>query len=340
MCNVYVNPLQVSTKGAPTLWQSTQADNMLHVSDMKLLAYSWDMMKLDRIGESCKEICQEVFKDWAAAMDLALWCLQGVAARRPCMEMVFKHKLFDLAGELRFLQSPEELWGDFVQRQARALHAAIDQKDSTAVQELFSLGGVHTDMVYSADGSPIRPLHRAAFTGDAEVMRILMDEIQDSAPSDVKSNLLDHRTALEYTPYLIACKCGHMLVAHMLEAKGCDMTLTNSSQKTGKKLADAFWRELELSCVHPWSRGDQLHLVATNLESFLSVAEYDLNEHVHSGMQVWNSKQMVWKFDKEQMQALQAAVKQLVCTCTRAYAHSPRRIICISNTCTQACTSP
>ena len=113
----------------------------------------------------------------------------------------------------------------------------------------------------------------------------------------------------------------------MLEAKGCDMTLTNSSQKTGKKLADAFWRELELSCVHPWSRGDQLHLVATNLESFLSVAEYDLNEHVHSGMQVWNSKQMVWKFDKEQMQALQAAVKQLVCTCTRAYAHSPRRML-------------
>ena len=63
-----------------------------------------------------------------------------------------------------------------------------------------------------------------------------------------------------------------------------------------------------------------MHLVATNLESFLDMAKSELNEHVHAGMQVWNSKQMVWKFDKEQMQALQAVVKKLVHTCSHAHA--------------------
>ena len=93
--------LQVSTKESPTLFQSTQADNMLHFSDMQLLAYEWDMIKLERVGASLMEISQESRTKWVVAMDLALWCLQGDASRRPgSMEAVFKHRLFDLTGEL------------------------------------------------------------------------------------------------------------------------------------------------------------------------------------------------------------------------------------------------
>ena len=257
----------------------------------------------------------EIGQEWATAMDLVLWCLQGVAARRPSsMETVFKHRFFDSTGALRFLQSTEDSWDRFVRRQAAALHSAIDCKDSAAVKELFSFGGVHIDMLHgSIEGCEVRPLHRPAFTGKPEVLRDLIDEIPNTLPDRMKSKILDCRTELDYTPYMLACKCGHTEVAHMLLEKGCSDSSTNSSQRNGKQLADVFQREVELSCVHPWSRGDRQHLMATSLESFLDIAKAALNEHVCAGAKVWNSKQMVWKFCKEQMQALQTRIKQLVC---------------------------
>ena len=149
-------------------------------------------------------------------------------------------------------------------------------------------------------------------------MRALLDEMPDTFPGDVKAKMLDCRTALDFTPYLLACRCGHTEVASMLVGKGCDITLMNSSGKTGKKLADAFQREVELSHVHPWNRANELHLVANNLESFLGMLKAELNEHVRAGMKVWNSKQMVWKLSNEQMRALEAAIRQLVHALTRA----------------------
>ena len=230
------------------------------------------------------------------------------------METVFKDRLFESTGTLRFLQSADESWGELVRRQAVALHTAIDCKDSTAVEELFLLGVVHIDMLLGADeGCTIRPLHRAAFTGSAEVLRVLINEMPNTLPNGMKSQILDCLTELEYTPYMLACECGHTEVAQVLVENGCNVALTNSSHRTGKKLADIFQREVELSCVHPWSRADRQHLVATSLESFLDMAKAALNEHVHAGMKVWNSKQMVWKLSKEQMQALQTRIKQLVC---------------------------
>ena len=317
--------LQLCTKDAPTLWQSTQADTILHSSDMELLAYMWDTIKLERIRMSLQEAGQE----WVTAMDLALWCLQGVAARRPCsMETVFKHKLFDSTGALRFLQCTDESWDELVGRQAAALHTAINCKDSMAVEGLFLLGGVHIDMLHdSFKGCTIRPLHRAAFTGDSKVLCVLINEMPSALPDSMKSKILDCRTELGYTPYMLACKCGHTKAAQMLVEAGCNDALMNSSQRTGKKLADVFQREAELSGVHPWSRGDLQHLVATSLESFLDMAKAALNEHVCAGMNVWNSKQMVWKFSKEQMQALQKIIKQLVC---RMCAHmAPRMWVCV-----------
>ena len=320
--------LQMSTKDAPTLWQSTQADNILHSSDMHQLAYAWDTMKLDCIESRLMEISEDVQPAFIQAMDLALWCLQGVADRRPrSFEEVFGHKIFHSAGELRFLL-PTESWNSFVQRQAAALHAAIDRKDSRIVAELFSHGGVHIDMIDTSvvQASSIRPLHRAAFTGDPRVMHMLLDQIQDGWPSGIKSKILDTRTTrnnLSHTPYMLACQCGHTEVAQMLVEKGCDQELMNSAQKTGKKILDALQREILQSHVHPWNRGDQMHLAAKDAESFLDMAKAGLNEHVYAGMQVWNSKLMVWRFDKEQMQALQAEIKQLVRTAhTHTFAHA------------------
>ena len=62
---------------------------------MRSLAYAWDSIKLQRIGKSLKMGDQR----WAAAADLALWCLQGNPSRRPTnMQEVFQHKFFDAAG--------------------------------------------------------------------------------------------------------------------------------------------------------------------------------------------------------------------------------------------------
>eukprot|EP01043_Picozoa_sp_COSAG02_P112654 COSAG02_NODE_48855_length_331_cov_0.620690_1_plen_89_part_01 len=70
--------LQLSTKDAPTLWQSTQADNLLHFQDMESVAYRWDTLKLEKI----RAITNSSGQDWTPAADLALWLLQGKASRR------------------------------------------------------------------------------------------------------------------------------------------------------------------------------------------------------------------------------------------------------------------
>ena len=304
--------LLLFTLNASTPFQCDQADNVVRRADLLVLAYHWDSVVCDLISRGLAVVADH--RKWAPAADLALWCLNANANRRPQgIDEVLNHKFFNPSGELRYLESTEELWDEFLQRQAAALHEAIGQKDSTAVRELFSRGGVHMGMIdHSVHGSTIQPLHRAAFTGDAKVVRVLLAEIPTSCPQDVKFKILDCQTALDYSPYLLACKCGHNEVAQMLLMEGCSETLMNSSKRTGKKLADAFQRELELSSVHPWNRGDQLHVVAKDLEEFFDKAKSELNEHVHAGMRVWNSKLLVWQLCKEQMQALQARVKQLV----------------------------
>ena len=134
--------LQMCTKDAPTLFQATQADNLIHNSDFHSLAYLWDTIKLERIGECFLSGKQAVDKEWSPAIDLCLWCLQGRSERRPpSFSAVFEHRFFDpVHGELRFLDSVDEPWEDFVVRQAAELHAAIASKNSNKVEELFNLG--------------------------------------------------------------------------------------------------------------------------------------------------------------------------------------------------------
>ena len=166
--------------------------------------YFWDSIKLQRIAKILS-----AGEEWAAAADLSLWCLQGDASRRPgSVEEILGHKFFDAEnGALRFLRSTDESWNEFVRRQAADLHAAIDGKDGAKLRGLMASGAVDVQMIdESIDGSTARPLHRAAFAGDTEVMRALLDEIHDSWPAAVKREFLDRRTELQHTAYMIASR--------------------------------------------------------------------------------------------------------------------------------------
>ena len=245
------------------------------------------------------------------------------SSRPGSFEEVFKHRLFDAAGKLRFLKSTDESWEGFVGRQASVLRSAIEMRNSEEVQQLFTLGSVHIDMSDNSIDNSTVPLHLAAFTGNVTITRILTDEISDAWPDKVKSKFLDRETALlNYTPFMLACKCGHTEVARLLKQKGCNTMLCNSSGKTGGKLLEDFQREVLLSVVHPWNRGDQLHLAATSPEAFLAMAKAELNTHLFAGMKIWSSKQMVWHFDKEQMRALQTQTSQHVLMHVRARKHA------------------
>ena len=144
-------------------------------------------------------------------------------------------------------------------------------------------------------------------------MRILLSEIQDFCPGNVKSSVLDRQIGLGYTSFILACQCGNIEVADMLRFKGCNTAICNYSGKTGQQLFNDYQREVELSLVHPWSSGAKLHLAAESPEELLKNAEAELNVHVKAGMKVWNAKQMVGHFDHEQIQALETQLKQLVC---------------------------
>ena len=304
--------LQLSTKNAPTVWRSDQADNITEESDMHSLAYYWDVVKLNIIGRMMKKADQK----WVPAADLVLYCLQANAARRPqSMEQVFQHKLFNPDGELHFFLDSTETWEAFVQRQAAELHAAIKRGDSVKVQEMFSCSGaVHINMaVTSIAASAVLPLHAAAFSGKVEVVQVLLAEISDAWPSWVKKEVLDCQPEHSYTPYMIACECGFTDVAELLVRKGCSTDLVNMSSKTGKQLADAVAHEQEWSAHRHWDRGDRLHLGAKDLESHLDFLQRaHKSEDASAGWRLWNSKLLVSHLNNTQMRALEASIESLM----------------------------
>ena len=57
-------------------------------------------------------------------------------------------------------------------------------------------------------GAGATPLMRAAFTGDVEIARALLGEVEDTWPETVRKQYLDQRTTYGFTAYMIACACG------------------------------------------------------------------------------------------------------------------------------------
>ena len=227
--------LQLSTVDAPTLWQSTQADNILETSsDMQSIAYFWDTLKLEKVGAIQGT-------QWTAAADLALWLLQGKASRRPeSMQEVLAHRFFSADGNLRYFESVHETMDDLVERKAKQLTESINSCNSDAVKEMFEHGGVHLKMIDgSVSGSTVTPIMRAAYVGHVSTVEVLVDEINDSWPDEVRKEYLDQRTSLNFTAYMIACARGHKEIAELLEKKGCDVSLINSSGENGAALLQA-----------------------------------------------------------------------------------------------------
>ena len=195
--------VQLSTVDAPTLWQSTQADNLVKAQDMKILAYFWDTLKLEKV----RDITSSAGQEWAPAADLALWLLQGNASRRPkSMHDVLEHRLFNSTGELRYFNSIDETMDVFVQRIALQLHRAIEQNDTKFVAEVFEAGSVHCNLCLQGDHlthaqKSITPLHRAARYGCLEIVQILIGEVDSQALPDV----LDTLTVYDHTALHLAC---------------------------------------------------------------------------------------------------------------------------------------
>ena len=290
--------LQLCTVDAPTLWQSTQADNILEAADMRSLAYYWDTLKLQNIGKIKG-------KKWTPAADLALWLLQEKPSRRPeSMEQVFAHKFFHADGNLHYFESIDETMDNFVQRQTVALKAAINDGNISKVRELFDCGGVHIKMADS--------IIRSAFVGNVDVMRVLLDEIADSWPLEVRQDYLDQRTSLGLTAYMIACACGHEDIVSLLAGKGCSTGLVSHYGKTGADLLRAFHNEKQQSRLTPFNHGHNLHLSCENLESYLALLERMLDEDVAAGIKLWSSKLAVYHLGREQMAQLEAIVKQML----------------------------
>ena len=229
--------VQLSTVDAPTLWQSTQADNLVKAQDMKILAYFWDTLKLEKV----QDITSSSGQEWTPAADLALWLLQGNASRRPkSMHDVLEHRLFNSAGELRYFNSIDETMDAFVNRQASELTASINARNADSVKEMYEYGGVHLKMLDSSiRGSTVTPMMRAAFVGHASTVEVLLNEIDDSWPDEVRTEYLDQRTSLGFTAYMIACARGHEEIAELLKQKGCDASLVNSFGENGAALLKA-----------------------------------------------------------------------------------------------------
>ena len=94
---------------APSVFLSTEADNIVREEDLWQLAYCWELRKLDEIdriltAQHCESAAGE---QWLAAVDLTLWCLQTVPRRRPAsFDRVLAHRFFT-GGRGRHLRTAE-----------------------------------------------------------------------------------------------------------------------------------------------------------------------------------------------------------------------------------------
>jgi len=84
-----------------SMWLSSEADNIVEPSDLRTLAYFWELHKLDKVGRIMRS-----GPKWVAAADLSLWCLQTKLERRPqSFADVREHRLFKPGGQLRFVST-------------------------------------------------------------------------------------------------------------------------------------------------------------------------------------------------------------------------------------------
>ena len=221
---------KLAMRDAPSMFLSTEADNIVKPEDLQDLAYCWELRKLDEISRIRNP------KEWLPAADLALWCLQTKPERRPSsFAAVLAHPFISGEGSLHILHRSEE-------ERATKLHQAIE--DATAgdgcegIRVVFAGGGVHVNM--ARDGSLVLPIHRAARLGRVDVIVLLLAEVEEEAWPRV----LNTQTEFGYTAlHWCAVYCGDdpdgrfEAVADKLVIAGADTSIVNSRGKSPWELA-------------------------------------------------------------------------------------------------------
>ena len=231
-----------------SMFLSSEADNIVHTADLEALAYFWNQ-------HSLKQLARVV---WDDARDMILKCLQAAEASRPqSFGELLQHPFLDETAEMRYFPEP-------VAARAQSFHAAIESSNAESVRWQLQAGGIHVMLVDESrtpKGVRATPLMRAAFTGDASIARLLLGEVEDSWPDEVRRDYLDQRTSLGFTAHMIACACGHEEIARQFEAKGCSTALVNNFGKTGAALLQA-------------TRNEHGRSTCESLESWLSLADH------------------------------------------------------------------
>ena len=257
------------TQNAETLWKTNQADEMVDwATDSHRLAYRLEEGKLEiaaRILQSDAKGPRGEPQDWSAAADLALWCLQPRATRRPqCIKDVLDHPFFGGGGSQGHFKIGAE---PLPAQRAKELHVAVTQawtaralefhqtiasaRDSDddgqatadAVRAMLNSGDVNYTLPMTQELSDsaqaVRPLHRAVMTGKLAVVRTLVDDIHPKALSSV----LNMRTQLGLTVLHWACFFNHGQIVNLLldrpKEQQCDTSATNYRGKTAWDVAEA-----------------------------------------------------------------------------------------------------
>eukprot|EP01046_Picozoa_sp_COSAG06_P064457 COSAG06_NODE_15413_length_1072_cov_1.159301_1_plen_273_part_10 len=213
------------------LFRSNAEDDIVDLSDLHTLAYSWDTVKMDFISRI----------QWPEARDLVLWCLQGQPERRPqSFADVLRHQFFGGNDKLRFLSSPADTLTAATAKNAITLHVAIEKDKPDTVRQLLDNGGVHYNLCLQGDHltdaqRSITPLHRAARYGRLQILRILLEEIHPQALAAV----INATTQYDHTALHWSSVYDHAEAAAELIERGCDTTTLNYRGKTAWDVAEA-----------------------------------------------------------------------------------------------------
>eukprot|EP01046_Picozoa_sp_COSAG06_P011051 COSAG06_NODE_621_length_13727_cov_26.487893_3_plen_912_part_00 len=233
---------QLCTLDSETVFRANQADNLVDWEiDSEQLAYHMEARKLEVIQRILRSN-NETEQGWTFAADLALWCMQPRADRRPQnIQAVLDHRFFNTEGELRFLSGPHDTFSLAIVRWSKELHSAIERNDPDAVSRLFGKGCVHYSLCLKGDDltaaqKSISPLQRAARYGHLSIVRIVLDEVLH--PQALPA-VLDATTHYDHTALHWSAVFNHALVAAELIRRGCDTAVLNHRGKTAWEVAEA-----------------------------------------------------------------------------------------------------